>query len=135
MKYLLVIFIGTLFVWMFTLLERSSGLDFFLFPNQGFLFVSLAILAGSALIALCVQSSTNDAEVYRAYCKVTAELDNGPLTREELAQKIGSKHDGTIFESGDNLSTSFSQHQSKILERLIYEGKIMERNGKLSLPS
>ena len=135
MKYFLVIFIAILTIWMFALLERDVGLIFYLQEPQRHLFVGLAILTGASLVALRLQSASNDSEVYRAYCKVSAELEKGPLTREELGGKIGSKHDNTVFESEGGLATTFSRHQSVILDHLIYEGKVVEREGKLSLPS
>ncbi|MGJ8725590.1 MAG: hypothetical protein ACSHYB_13610 [Roseibacillus sp.] len=135
MKLLLWLAIGFLLFGMLCLLERDSGLEFYLNDGQASLFVALAVLAGSSLISVCSLSPSNDSELYRAFCKVTAELEEGPLTREELGVKIVSRHDSTGFESQGHIETTFSETQLVVLERLIYEGKIIERNGKLSLPS
>lgn len=119
---------------MFFLLERASGLTFYLIDRQASLFVGLAILTGSCLIALCILSSRHN-DICHAYCRFSSQLEKEPLTRDELGGKIGTKDQHSSYASEGGFKTALSNHQTVLLERLIYEGKIAERNGKLSLRS
>lgn len=121
------------------------------------LFIGLSILAGSCLIVLGTSSSTSNHDLHRAYLRFSAALERGPLTREELGKEIGSDSQSVDLQSGKSEPRSESQKSSPdaapsgsasvyyqrslsrkehaLLDRMLYEGKLIERGGKLALPS
>ncbi|MDQ8191445.1 hypothetical protein [Roseibacillus persicicus] len=121
------------------LLDDRIGAGLYVPDRQSSLFLGFSILAGSCLLGLSLCSKGSERALHRTYCRVAAELEKGPLTRTELGQAIGSESTQVSSNSPDNSTVSFQQcfsvKESALLDRMIYEGKVIERNEKLSLPS
>ena len=96
------------------------------------LFIGLSILAGSCLIALAISFGTQPTStLYRSYHTFKNEIANNEISREDLAKKVGTK-ESYYAGASENF---FSGRQKNDLDQLIYEGKIVEKDGLLSLPN
>lgn len=138
-KVFLALFLGFLLLAMALLLDSRIGAGIYVSDRQSSLFLGFSILAGSCLLGLSLGSKGSERSLHRTYCRVAVELEKGPLTRKKLGQAIGSESTHSSSNSPDNSTISFQQclsaKESALLDQMIYEGKVIERNEKLSLPS
>jgi hypothetical protein len=95
-------------------------------------FTGMSVLTGSLIITLTIISRTKQPPPYQHYLKFSEALEDKPLDQDELASKIG----GIVFWDASKQENSriLNEAQKKSLERLIYDGKIIKRGGKLGLP-
>lgn len=96
-------------------------------------FIGISILTASSLLAIAVSQTRSDSTDANSFVRFKNELEKGSLTRKELGSKVGR-----LSEWDDELSqhiSYLSPGQEEALNRLIYEGKLLESDGKLSLPA
>ncbi|MGJ8697212.1 MAG: hypothetical protein ACSHYF_12910 [Verrucomicrobiaceae bacterium] len=131
-------FLGCLLTicWLGTLSRTISYPGRFRFAvDDNTLFIGLSILLAGWFIAITRTSETSTNRVTSDYLKLLATLDGKNLTHNELSEEIGEDSVQPIgCENSFSLKSYLSTNQRNSLERLVYEGKIILRNGKYSLP-
>lgn len=96
-------------------------------------FIGLCVLTAVVFLTLGLMTIFSDsAPPYRHYLKFAETLEKGQLDENEFIQKVGENTRWSASDQREEHELSVSQ--TAALERLIYDGKIIKRVGKLSLP-
>ena len=123
--------------WLFTLFETGHRGRLHIDIDDEALFIALSILLVGWVVALNLpsfsQASAN--RLASDYVKFISTIRDRSITLEELANEIGEDSGYVSIPNGaGKMEPKLSEDQKDSLQKLIYEGKIILRDGQHSLP-
>ena len=122
--------------WIGVLYEQNfDGKGAHIIVHQDSLFIGLSILLAACIIAINFSTRESNDRLPSDYIKFISKIRDETLSHEQLVKEVGETSEYVYKEDGPGKNeTCLSKDQKKSLEHLIYEGKIILREGQYSLP-
>jgi len=122
--------------WISVLYEQNfHGKSLQIAIHDDSLFIGLSVLLAAFVIAINFPKPLSNKRLPSDYIEFVSKIGDKAFTREELVDKVGETSDYVSKENGPGkYEPCLSDGQRRSLELLIYEGKIILKNGRYSLP-